>query len=123
MESVIEVQQEPKKRGGVPFTKENAAAMAQRGRERKAAREAEARRIVELGAQNEAQYRNEQTTRVRAHIERLHRKIETCNDPKELHFLSQCLKNIAEIEARLRSPSGPSPSIKRGALGSGPLES
>ena len=96
---------EPKRHPGVPFTKENAAAMAQRGRERKAAREAEARRIAELGAQSETEYCKEQVTRVRGHIERLHRKIETCPNAKDLQALSQALKNITELETKLRTPT------------------
>lgn len=105
-----------------PFTKENAREMAMRAVQRRKDLAEQARLTVEMGALNEAEYRQNQLTRVRAHIERLHRKIELCAEPKELHFLSQALKNIAELESKLRAPAPQSPASKRGNQASGPLD-
>lgn len=107
MENVIEsAADKTTERPAHLFTKQNASQMGKRAQEAMRKRKEEQRRIAELGALNEAEYCREQVTRVRGHIERLHRKIETCPNAKDLQALSQALKNITELETKLRTPAG-----------------
>lgn len=113
--------QEEKPRQRFRFTKENARQMSQ------LAHEAKRRRIADLEARDtlnlmtEANYTQRQLARTRTHIEKLHDKITSAKEAKDLKFLSDSLAKLLEVEAKLRGPSKAT-SGKPSSTGFAPLD-
>lgn len=124
-EQAIEMHEMPAARPRLPhaFTRENAREMSKRGNEARRRKANDLRQREELSALTELNYNQRQLARTRVHIEKLHDKIASARDAKDIKFLADSLARLCELEAKLRAPSGPTAPIKRGALGSGPLES
>jgi hypothetical protein len=87
------------------FTKANAAEMCRRGKQRKREREELARRNVEIAALDAEKYREVQLSRVRAHIEKLHGKLEQATEAKDFQFLATAISKLHDIESKLRGPA------------------
>ncbi len=108
------------------FTKENAVEMARRGAAASNAARIRRKQEIEVlmarAVQTPDEFIRERLARTRAQIAQLDEQILRCKDPKNVHFLTQSLHKLHDIEAKLRAGQTGNATSKPTPRSTGPLD-